>query len=114
MKLLPASLMALAAVLLPAFLHAADPVTNTLSQYDFPDAHKEAQRLPRLHSLLISHHGELVFEKYYNGTDPRRPANMKSASKSVISALIGIAIEQGYIDSVNEPIAQYFPEYISD
>ena len=39
---------------------------------------------------------------------------MKSASKSVISALIGIAIEQGYIDSVNEPIAQYFPEYISD
>ena len=106
--------MALAAVLLPAFLHAADPVTNTLSQYDFPDAHKEAQRLPRLHSLLISHHGELVFEKYYNGTDPRRPANMKSASKSAISALIGIAIEKGYIDSVNEPIAQYFPEYISD
>lgn len=70
-------------------------------------------QLPRLHSLLVSHRGELVFEEYYNGTDPRRPANMKSASKSVISALVGIAIDKGYIDSVDAKLADYFPEFIS-
>lgn len=39
---------------------------------------------------------------------------MKSASKSVISALVGIAIEKGYIESVDDPIIKYFPDYISD
>jgi CubicO group peptidase (beta-lactamase class C family) len=56
----------------------------------------------------------LLVEDYFNNTDPKRPANMKSASKSVISALIGIAIEEGFIESVNVPIAHYFPEFISD
>ena len=78
---------------------------------DFSNAHRAAQELSRLHSLLISVDGELVLEEYYNGTDPWQRANMKSASKSVISALVGIAIEQGHIESVQTPIARYFPEY---
>lgn len=54
------------------------------TQAQFQSAHQRAQELPRLQSLLVSHQGELIFEEYYNGTNPRRPANMKSASKSVI------------------------------
>jgi CubicO group peptidase (beta-lactamase class C family) len=101
--------------LLPASAFAAEPAAaSALSFIDFSAAHRKAQSLPRLHSLLVSQHGELIFEQYYNGTDPRRPANMKSASKSVISALVGIAIEQGYIDSVDASIADFFPEYFSD
>ncbi|MEX0963487.1 MAG: serine hydrolase [Pseudohongiellaceae bacterium] len=73
-------------------------------------AHEAASQLPRLHSLLISRGDELVFEKYYNDRDPSRPANMKSASKSVISALVGIAIDQGLIDSVDVKLSEYFPE----
>jgi CubicO group peptidase (beta-lactamase class C family) len=95
-------------LLLPLSVRAAE-----LAAPGFSAAHNRAQSLPRLQSLLISHGGELVFEQYYNGTDPRRPANMKSASKSVISALVGLAVEQGYIESVHTPIARYFPEYIS-
>lgn len=76
-------------------------------------AHAAAKQLPRLHSLLISQGDELVFEQYYNGRDPARPANMKSASKSVISALIGIAIDRGIIDSVDVKVAEYFPELIA-
>ncbi len=79
----------------------------------FAGALQAANTLPRLQSLLISQQGELVLEEYFNGTDPRRPANMKSASKSVMSALVGLAIEQGYIESVDVPIADFFPEYIS-
>jgi len=72
-----------------------------------------ANQLPRLHSLLISQGDDLVFEQYYNGRNPSRPANMKSASKSVISALVGIAIDKGIIDSVDVKVAEYFPELIA-
>ena len=96
-------------------VNADEPIANIGElNYDFSEAHRAALGLPRLYSLLVSHRGELVFEEYYNGTDLRRPANMKSASKSVISALVGIAIEKGYIESVDDPIIKYFPDYISD
>lgn len=72
---------------------------------------QQAGTLPRLHSLLISHDNEVIFEQYYAGRTASQPANMKSASKSVISALVGIAIDKGYISSIDEPVASFFPEY---
>ena len=73
-----------------------------------------ARTLPRLHSLLVSRRGELMFERYYRGTRRDRLANIKSASKSVISALVGIAVERGLIPGVKAPIATYFPELARD
>src|SRR5262245_26808707 len=73
-----------------------------------------ARQLPRLHSLLVSQHGQLVLERYYNGRRANQPANIKSASKSVISALIGIAIERKQIPDVRTPIVTYFPELAMD
>ena len=106
-------LLILFVLFLPVVVNADELISNR-SEFNsnFVDAHEAALRLPRLHSLLISYRGELVFEEYYNGADSRRPANMKSASKSVISALIGIAIDEGHIKSVEDPITKYFPEYI--
>src|SRR3990167_5881313 len=69
-----------------------------------------ARTLPRLRSLLVSRDGEVVFEGSYNGTRPDRPANIKSASKSVISALVGIAIDRGIIPGIQTPILGYFPD----
>ncbi len=82
-------------------------------QLDFSTADTAAQRLPRLRSLLVQQRGELVLEKYYHGAQANLPANMKSASKSVISALVGIAIEQGFIESVDSTLAEFFPEYLA-
>ena len=73
-----------------------------------------ARQLPRLHSLLVSQHGQLIFERYYNGRRVNQPANIKSASKSVISALVGIAIERKLIPDVRTPIVTYFPELARD
>jgi CubicO group peptidase (beta-lactamase class C family) len=73
-----------------------------------------ARRLPRLHSLLISRRGELVFEQYYNGSRRDRPANIKSASKSVISTLVGIAIDRRIIPGVRAPITTWFPQLAKD
>jgi CubicO group peptidase (beta-lactamase class C family) len=70
------------------------------------------EALPRLNSLLVSHRGELVLEQYYRGTRASRAGNIKSASKTVMSALIGIAMDRGLIASVDEPIAQYFPKLL--
>ena len=82
---------------------------------DDVDAIDEAARtLPRLHSLLVSLRGDLLFERYYNGISRDRLANLKSASKSVISALVGIAVDRRLIPDVQTPISTYFPELVSD
>lgn len=89
-----------------------------LAQADLPSGldverlQQRTQQMPRLHSLLISHRGELVIEQYFAGRNASQPANLKSASKSVISALVGLAVQRGYIKDINQPIADFFPEYI--
>ncbi len=70
-----------------------------------------ARQLPRLRSVLVSVGGELTEEHYFNGASARRPANLKSASKSIISILVGIAIDQKYLAGVDQPIAGFFPRY---
>jgi CubicO group peptidase (beta-lactamase class C family) len=75
-------------------------------------AAEAASLLPRTHSLLVSWRGELVLERYFNGTRAERPANIKSASKSVISALVGVAIDRGLIPGVEQPIHSYFPDVL--
>ena len=77
-------------------------------------AAKAAAELPRLFSLLVSWRGELVLERYFNGARAARPANIKSASKSVIAALVGIAVARELIADVDQPIATFFPELAVD
>jgi CubicO group peptidase (beta-lactamase class C family) len=78
----------------------------------FDTALAEAARLPRIRSLLVSVDGHLAVERYFHGASATRPANTKSASKSIIATLVGIAIDRGQIPSVHEPIRRYFPEYV--
>ena len=80
----------------------------------FDAALAAAKELPRLHSLLVSWRGDIVLERYYNGATATRPANVKSVAKSVISALVGIAIDRRLIADVDTPIASYFPELTRD
>jgi CubicO group peptidase (beta-lactamase class C family) len=73
-----------------------------------------ATALPRLRSLLVSHKGALILERYYNGARATQPANIKSASKSVMSALVGIAVSKGLITDVDQRIVDFFPELAKD
>jgi CubicO group peptidase (beta-lactamase class C family) len=73
-----------------------------------------ARTLPRLYSLLVSRRGEVIFERYYNGRGRDRLANIKSASKSVIAALVGIALDRKLIPDIKTPIVTYFPELAKD
>jgi CubicO group peptidase (beta-lactamase class C family) len=71
-----------------------------------------AADLPRLHSLLVSRRGEVILERYFNGRRATTPANVKSVSKSIISALVGIAADRKLLD-LEHPIGRYFPELLS-
>ena len=75
-------------------------------------AAQAAAELPRLHSLVVSHHGTVVLERYFNGTRATRPANVKSVSKSIISALVGIAIERKHLGGVDQAIGPYFADIL--
>lgn len=69
-----------------------------------------AAALPQLRSLLVSLDGELVVEHYARGVRATTLANIKSASKGIVTALVGIAIERGLIPSVDTPVSTWFPE----
>ncbi|HEU4340721.1 MAG TPA: serine hydrolase [Candidatus Binatia bacterium] len=75
---------------------------------------QRANGLPRLRSLLVSIDGKLVEERYFNGARPTQTANLKSASKSLLSALIGIAVDRGHLKSLQDGIGKFFPEHLTD
>ena len=71
-------------------------------------------RLPDAFSLLVVKNGYLVFEKYYSWGSPEKYAVVHSVTKSVTSALIGIALDKGYLNSVDQKLTEFFHEYITD
>jgi CubicO group peptidase (beta-lactamase class C family) len=101
---------------LPVAPDSAPPPTPVLvSALSFDAALTEAGGLPRIRSLLVAVDGTLVAERYFHGAAAGRTANIKSASKSIISALVGIAIDRGLIRSVQDPISRYLAnDVVSD
>ena len=79
---------------------------------------------PNIHSVLIVKNGKLVYENYFPGEDEIRGTrlgriqhgidslhDLRSVTKSVLSACIGIAIAQGKIKSEDQKIWEFFPEF---
>ncbi len=62
-------------------------------------------------SFIVSRHGQVLFEKYYQGNNMYNSSNVFSVTKSFMSDLIGIAIDKGYIKDVDQKISAYFPEF---
>ena len=62
---------------------------------------------PEVHSVLLYQHGKLVLEEYFYGYNARRPHQLRSATKTIVGALAGIAIERGTIPGVQEPVLSH-------
>ena len=62
-------------------------------------------------SFIVVQHDKIVYEQYANGYDENSTNTSFSMAKSVVSLLIGKAIENGFIASVKEPIANYIEEF---
>ena len=61
--------------------------------------------------MTIMQNGNLVYEKYFNGCTESSRIHIFSVTKSIISILCGLAIEKGYIDSINQRVLEFYPEY---
>jgi CubicO group peptidase (beta-lactamase class C family) len=66
-------------------------------------------RRQRVGGLLVIHDGDVVYERYGLGNDENTRWISFSVAKSVVAMLIGAAIQDGYIDSVDEPVTAYLP-----
>lgn len=64
-----------------------------------------AESLSPLQTIVIARDGRIVAERGYRGHSPDAPTSIMSASKSVISALVGIAIDKGVLDGTDQLIA---------
>ena len=61
-------------------------------------------------AFIVIKDDSLLFEMYFNGYDANSTQTSFSIAKSFVSALIGIAIDEGYIGSVDDAITKYLPE----
>ncbi len=66
--------------------------------------------LPNTHSVLIAKEGKLVFEAYFDGHNLDISHDQRSASKSISSAMIGIAIEDGILADVDQKLYDCIPK----
>jgi CubicO group peptidase (beta-lactamase class C family) len=74
------------------------------------ELYHNAAELETLYGLLVVKNGHLIAEKYFNQGSVEQKARVQSATKSVTSALVGIALEQGCLSSVDEKMIEFFPE----
>lgn len=67
-----------------------------------------------LRSCLIQQQGELIFEYYRDQHVPTELAKINSCTKSILSALIGIAMDQGLLPGLSAPLKEFFPQLTRD
>ncbi len=67
-----------------------------------------------IHSILLVKNDALIIEEYFDGHSNDTPHDLRSTSKSIRSILMGIAIDKGYIDNVNDPIFKYLKSSTSN
>jgi len=68
------------------------------------------ERNLNIDSVVVVHNGYIVTEKYYPPYKQDTLHDLHSITKSVVSALIGIAIQEGYINSVDDSVLDFYPE----
>jgi CubicO group peptidase (beta-lactamase class C family) len=69
--------------------------------------------IENVQAVLMVRGNHLIGEQYYHGYDRHIAQNLKSASKSVLSGIFGIAYKHGLIN-LDDPVSQYMPEYFAD
>ncbi len=74
----------------------------------------KAKAMPFLKSLMILKDDKVIAEAYLNGGGSDQLNDIRSASKSILSAVLGCAIHDGYIDSIDQTVIDFFPEYRTD
>ncbi|MDF3927980.1 serine hydrolase domain-containing protein [Pseudomonas putida] len=64
----------------------------------------------RSNAFLVLHDGQILQEQYFNGASQQSHFLINSMTKSLVGLLVGVAVEQGKIASLDDPITRYLPE----
>ena len=88
----------------------ATPEAEGMDPVGLEAAIAELDSIRSLNSLLIVRHGKLVVEKYFNGQDASRSYEIASVSKSILSTLVGIAIDRGHVSGVFATLQELLPD----
>jgi CubicO group peptidase (beta-lactamase class C family) len=78
-----------------------------LSQID----HDVKETFPAVKGVLVVRNGYVVFENYYQGYDRSDYHHVFSVTKSVISALVGVALKEDRIENLDQRLPEFFPEH---
>lgn len=78
------------------------------------DAVAQARSLERLNTLIVARNGEVAFAESFRGLGLDAPVNIKSVSKSLIAALVGIAVDRGLLEGPDQKIGALLVGRIPD
>lgn len=104
------------------YLFHSDTVRGADSCWQWPAAagynryvpdEREQQMLEEYGTVayLVIRDDSVVYEEYRDGWQPESLGNVFSATKSIVSLLVGIALDEGAIGSVDDPVSRYLPEF---
>ena len=65
-----------------------------------------------INGMVVARNGRIAYERYFHGYGLDDTHHMASVTKSILSALIGIAIDAGFIKNVDQKVLDFFPEYV--
>ena len=91
----------------------ADAVANPAPIVELVEAIRDGT-YKNIHAILLIRGGRLILEEYFQGFHRNKPHQIRSATKSIGSVLVGIAIDRGYLPGVTTPIHLSFKDHTSD
>ncbi|MGF9761435.1 serine hydrolase [Microvirga sp. 0TCS3.31] len=106
------SLLLLVAGSVVAVAQTISPSPVTADTRMIEETVERTKSLPNLRSLIVTHNGTVLTEQALGGTRLDRQTNIKSASKTIMAALVGIAIERGVLQGVDQPVASILDQSI--
>jgi CubicO group peptidase (beta-lactamase class C family) len=86
------------------------PAEQGLDPMLVAELYYNAAKLETIYSLLVVKNGYLIAEDYFNEGSVDQKDRLQSVTKSFTSALVGIALDQGYLSSVDQKMLDFFPE----
>jgi CubicO group peptidase (beta-lactamase class C family) len=87
------------------------PASQGLAADAVDAALDEAAAFAPFRAVLVARHGVLVAERYFGNASAEQPRRVNSATKSVVSMLVGHALAQGRLASLDQTVAQLLPEH---
>ncbi len=88
----------------------ANPKTTIESDLNPLTEKINANEFKQINSVVVSQNNQIKYEHHFNGSDAQSQHNMRSASKSITSLAIGLAIDEGKIKNVQQPVLPYFKD----